>query len=367
MNDRFRIDSHKLIYHPRRTADLLAVGDDWQRAKEIYPIYLEISPVGVCNHRCVFCAIDYVGYQTTRLDEKMLALRLPEMGRLGVKSIMYAGEGEPLLHSKMAEIIAMTRAAGIDAALTTNATVLPQRFIDRALPDLSWIKVSINAGTPEGYAAIHRPKGGAGDFHQALANMKRLVAHRAAHGLTCTLGAQALLLPENAGEMAELARICRDEIGLDYLVIKPYSQHLFSHTRRYEAIDYAALLEQGAALTAMSTDAFSLIFRGRTIRKYLQTDRYDRCHATPFLWAYVMADGTVSGCSAFLLDKRFEYGNLNEQGFQAIWQGEGRRRGFEFVRHELDIAQCRRNCRMDEINRYLHQLQSGSVAHVNFI
>jgi len=33
----------------------------------------------------------------------------------------------------------------------------------------------------------------------------------------------------------------------------------------------------------------------------------------------------------------------------------------------MNIHDCRTNCRMDEINRYLHALGSGGVEHVNFI
>ena len=365
--DKFLIDSHKLIYHPKRVAQLLEVGDDWLRAREVYPLYLELSPVGACNHRCTFCAVDYIGYKAVMLDEAMLAERIPEMARLGVKSIMFAGEGEPLLHKKINEIVALTKASGIDVAFTTNGVLLNTRFINESLDKVSWIKISLNAGTEASYAAIHRTR--ERDFQRVIDNLRAASAYKRAHGLDTVIGVQSLLLPENADEMVELARLCRDEIGADYLVIKPYSQHLFSETHEYENVNYQGYLALSEQLEPMSTDDFQVIFRAHTMRKYQEAPeaRYQTCQATPFLWGYVMADGRVYGCSAYLLDSRFEYGNLNQESFQAIWQGDKRRENFQYVRHQLNIHECRKNCRMDEANRYLDRLVRQNIAHINFI
>jgi cyclic pyranopterin phosphate synthase len=363
MTDPYRIDSHKLIFHPDRVAQWAQAGNDWEEIKTIFPIYLEVSPTGACNHRCVFCALDYLGYKPRMIDADIMT-RFEEMARHGVKSIMFAGEGEPLLHRRFYDLTAAADEAGIDLALTSNGVLMDARFREELLRRFVWIKVSLNAGTASTYAAIHGTQ--EADFRRVVLNLKSCVATRNDLRLNVTLGIQILLLPENAAEVVRLARICRDEIGADYLVVKPYSQHFLSSTRRYAALDYSDLESIRDEIEKLESPIFRVIFRAHTMRKLSMPKSYQQCLSTPIFWAYVMASGDLYSCSAYLGDKRFCLGNLNSQSFEAIWQSERRHRNFGMMRNGLDIKKCRINCRMDEINRYLWEL-AHPAKHVNFI
>ncbi|MBA4373817.1 MAG: radical SAM protein [Thermodesulfovibrio sp.] len=354
--DEFRIDSHKLIFHPRELSQ-------WLAGEEVYPIYLEISPSGACNHRCTFCALDFMEYKPRFLDTAILKERLTEMGKLGVKSVMYGGEGEPFLHKDIGDIIVHTKESGIDVGITTNGVLLAQPLAEKILGSTSWIKVSMNAGTPETYAKVHRTQ--PEDFHRLVRNLTGAVALQSDLGTSCTIGAQTVLLPENAAEVETLASVVK-EIGLRYLVVKPYSQHHKSYTSEYSSVDYDAFNHLKDKLAVFNDSTFSVIFREKTMKKMKRVVRgYERCLALPF-WSYIDSGGNVWGCSAYLGDEAFRFGSIHENTFKDIWLGDRRRACMQRVATELDPEGCRMNCRMDEINLYLWELTHPS-AHVNFI
>lgn len=354
--DKYRIDSQKLMFHVPRV-------NDWLNGKTVYPLYMEASPSGACNHRCVFCSLDFMEYKPRYLETSVFLERLAELGRLGLKSIMFGGEGEPLLHKRIGDFVRHAKSSGIDVAVTSNGALLSAELAERILPHLAWMKISINAGTRETYAAIHRTR--AEDFDRVVRNLTQAAEIRRTGGYHCTLGMQMILLPDNFAEAERLAAVARDA-GMDYLVIKPYSQHPQSRTTRYKDVKYDSHLALAEKLEAFNSDRFHVVFRSRTMRKWDEGRHpYRRCLALPF-WSYIDAGGNVWGCSMFLGDSRFLYGNIYENTFQEIWEGERRRKSLQWVQDEMDASQCRINCRMDEANRYLWELRNPPL-HVNFI
>jgi MoaA/NifB/PqqE/SkfB family radical SAM enzyme len=332
-NDEYRFDSHKLMFHPARV-------QAWLEGRRIAPIYLEISPSGSCNHRCRFCAMDFY-HQRRFLDADRMRTVFQEMSTCGVKSIMFGGEGEPLLHPNIAALVRAASMARLDIGITTNASLLTHELAAEIMPCIKWLKASVDAGTRDTYAKLHGVK--AAVFDTVINNLEY-----AGHLNGGTIGVQMLWLPENKEEVATLAEIAR-EIEMDYLVVKPYSQHPSSKTKLYAGLDYSDWEQD-------RHDPF-IIWRSKAIEKWDDKTRpYDECLALPF-WGYIDSGGTVWGCSAHIGVDEFNYGNINESAFWDIWKD-----GMDY--HSIDS--CRYGCRMDECNRYLWELRNPSK-HKNFI
>lgn len=360
MIDYYKIDSHKLIYHSDRVSAFL-------QGEDIYPIYIEISPNGLCNHRCTFCGLDFMKYKNKHLNFNVLKERLYEIRRLGIKSIMYSGEGEPLLHRQITNILISTKNAGIDAALTTNGVLLNDSIAEIIIANTKWVKISINAGTSETYSKVHQTK--KDDFDLVIKNMLNAVKLKKQNNYKCTIGVQIIMLPENMNEIAILAGLTK-AIGVDYFVVKPYSQHSMSKNDRYKNIysidDYKYIEILSEKLETLNDNNFKITFRMNAFNRCNEEEKpYNKCLALPF-WSYIDSEGNVWGCSCYLGDNRLLYGNIYEETFKNIWKGEKRKSSLEWVDKNLNISTCRINCRMDEINRYLWKLKHPPE-HVNFI
>ena len=137
--DKFLIDGHKYSMHPEHAAIVkryLDEPENQERREEyqsLHPLYIEVSPVGACNHRCTFCAVDYIGYKSTFMDLDIYMRSIDSMKKKGCKSIMFAGEGEPLLHPDIAKMVNYTKEIGeIDTSFTTNAFKLNTSFVEEA-------------------------------------------------------------------------------------------------------------------------------------------------------------------------------------------------------------------------------------------
>ena len=354
MADQIRMDTHKLIFHPERVAA-------WVRGENIYPIELEVGLTNACNHRCIFCALDYTGYHPDMINTQILLDNLRELSMRGLKSVIYAGEGEPLLHKDAPEILVKTKQMGIDAAISTNGVLFSPEIAKDCLRTLTWMRFSTAAIHEDIYNQIHCAK--QGDLEKVLNNMQEAVRVKKNQKLGTTIGVQMLLLPENQNQAVEMARELR-RIGVDYFTIKPFSQH--PQSRQLLQVDYnQEMMDIEKQVKELEDENFKVYFRTHAMEMLKCIRAYKQCLALPFM-VYLDAKGNLWPCIVFMGKENFSYGNLNEESFVQIWEGKNREKLTEFFM-QMDLeSSCREICRLDEMNKYLNELKYPG-SHVNFI
>jgi radical SAM protein with 4Fe4S-binding SPASM domain len=357
MNE-YLMDGHKLLWHLDRVME-------WQRERLICPIYVEVSPVSFCNHKCIFCGIDFAMAKGVRLETKNFCKKLKEMGKMGLRSIMFAGEGEPLLHEDLPLFIKTAKMSGIDVSLTTNGTKGNYELWKKILPYLTWVRFSVDAGTKEVYTKVHNVP--AAFFDRTLNSIKEAIKVKRKDKLPVTIGVQFLMIKENLCDIENAVQVFSC-LGVDYLSLKPYSLHPQMIKRKdtvytEETMRYVKEIV-GRYKGKRKTD---LIFREEAMRIYMERQKkFSHCRALPF-WGYISSKGDFYTCSVFINDKRFKAGNIYNDNIGKIFYGRRRKKSVQYGEGDLRIAdECRLNCRMARINEFL-EFSENKPEHVNFI
>jgi radical SAM protein with 4Fe4S-binding SPASM domain len=293
------------------------------------------------------------------IDKNIMISALEDMARVGVKSVMFAGEGESLLHKNIGLFTTKAKQVGMDVSITTNGLAFTEDKIKECLPNLSWIRFSIDSGSPENYALIHGTT--KEDFTKVITNIKNSVKFRNKNNLNTIIGTQFLMIPQNEGEATKLAKILKDA-GVDNLQVKPYSHH--PNSLNNLVINPAQYNELEGKLKVFDSDDFQIKFRRATIERIKEGNSYHKCYGVPFI-TLIDAKGNIVPCNLFYDNKEFTYGNLYENKFEEIWKGDRRKKVLQKL-EEKGIKNCRKGCRLDVINRYLHRVKNPKQ-HDNFI
>src|SRR3989344_2609054 len=377
-------DSTKVQNHPTWLRRLI------KDPFSVPPIYGDISPAGGCNHRCLHCAPSILEYKYNYLGLEFFKkffreakeLREADPNGLGIRSIQFAGEGEPMLENDLSKICEQARLSEIDVAMLSNGTAFTEK---RALEVLLFINIylqfSVNAGTEQSYTNFHQTN--AADWRRIWENIKRVAKIKRELKSNCEIGVnmtvtvkgalnkKGVWVPPNWPEAEALIQKARDA-GADYVCFKPYSQLPQNHEtlQLYDDMSYEPMMDEiietGEMLRSKyETDDYEVIFRFSRFKEYELTDHgYDVCHSTPTLWFYLQSDGLLLSCQNYWLkseemshwqENEFYLGNIKQQSLKEVWFGDRRQKHLESMK-TFDISVCRKGCHPDKENRYLYWL-----------
>ena len=347
------LDGHKINYHTREIADMF---DGKLKA----PIYVEISPTGICNHKCLFCHYNYLGHEGKFKKGKMLEL-VKELAKLGVKSLVFAGNGEPTLHVDTIEAIQLAKSLGLDVAMSTNGALLKEKHFEILAKNLTWIRFSFNAGSAENYAHVHQTKDN--DYDKVIQNIKQLKATKDRLKSDITIGTQFVLIPENKDYALEHGKILKS-LGVDYFSVKHFYNHSHNEFEVVENISDEFIKDLSNEASKLCTDEFNFLVRSTS---NLSSQRvYNKCYGLEFI-VFIDENGDVYSCFSHQYDKKTIMGNIFENSFTDIWKSIQKKDSLNYINDCIEKNNCQPNCRHHQINNYLWELKNPSIPHLNFI
>lgn len=357
MNDRYLMDSHKLLWHLDRVKE-------WQDGKRIVPLRIDLGITTGCNENCIFCYGVQEGRTTAakRFDmpqEPLLRL-LQDAKDIGVRSVNLVGEGENTLNPDMYDALLYAKSIGLDMSLATNGLALNKDRIPDMLSSLAWVKFNLCAASRDTFEVVHGVKGTL--FDRVIGNIVRCVKAKRKHGLATTIGIYMILLRENLDDLLPLVKMAR-ELGVDYLGIKPCSDtpERSMNVPIEEYLEAKRILREAEFYT---TSQYLVTVKWEKMMNLGMKD-YGVCYATEFFIA-ISGTGGVYPCGHFVGNPDFLMGNILEESLKDIvvsdryWEVQDKIRTLDVNRD------CETNCGHYYINQFLWKLKNPPE-HVNFV
>lgn len=317
------------------------------------PRFAQIEPVGRCNLACRMCPVHERGDEVAEMPLERFTALLDQMP--GLERLHLQGLGEPMLHPRFFEMVALAAARGIEVSANTNLTLLtPARALACVTSGLAALSVSLDGASAAVYEGVRRRA----SFAKVLRNLARLTEARDAAQSPLRVRGVMVLMRGNAHELPALVELLHRS-GVDELLVQRLSNDLredglparYIPIRRY--VDEAEL--GPADLPAVHALFEAARERAAALGVTLHLPRLDAAPARavgaprcgwPWEQLYVTAAGELLPCCMVATADRASFGNVfsgegEDAGLAARWHGDAAREFRSRLLADRPHAVCR--------------------------
>ena len=265
------------------------------------PLEYGIEITNRCNLKCIMCAREGmtrpIGDMTVEVFQKLIN-QISDHAEL----VYLHGDGEPLLHKNVFEMVKYAKNKGLRVGLSTNATILDAKATSLLLNSgIDYLILAIDGASPETYEKIRI----GGNFGKVTENIRYLLEERKRLKIPVFCLVQCISMPQN-----------RHESDMFYRMWKPFNP---------DVIRIKPLVE---------------LIKGGTTNP--------NTYPCIFLWRSIMVDwdGTVFPCCVDT-NSTIRLGNINDTSLHEIWNGKSIQnlRKIHAADRQKEIPLCR-NCDM---------------------
>ena len=248
----------------------------------IGPITVDIAATSACNYQCYFCkAHSYLrsnNISSVFMDGGILDRLVQDLRKLGVKQLLFAGNGEPLLSKELPRVI-LKQGNHFDINVLTNGSLLnvvsPQLF-----DNLKHLRISLDSGSGIHHQVIHGYQG-KNRFSDIIGQIERLLTYPKARK---KIVLYYVITTDNHNEVDQFLDLAK--------------RYGVQHRIRPVSVDFHEL--EGKALS----------------REAKKENKLYPCY-WGFMQPFINSSGDVLLCSE---GQKTPLGNIKDESFIAIWQ-----------------------------------------------
>jgi len=322
----------------------------------------------LCNQDCHFCAYRMTGgFSSEQFGEsgnKNPNRKIPtakaieivdDCASLGVKAIQFTGGGEPTVHPDHLAIMEYAQDIGLETSLVTNGVLFREGW-EGVLPRMKWVRVSIDAGNADEYAAVRRVKP---EFYErALENITALAAEIKKQGTDCLLGVGYVITRENWADAYEGVLRIRATGAANVRLSAMFSTEGAAY---YDGI-YDSIKVEIERIKTLENDEFSVVdlFGDRISDLVQHAPDYEFCGYQQFNM-YIGGNLRVYRCCTTAYTKRGEVGDLTNRTLASWFYSQQKINAYA----KFNAKTCH-DCQFNRQNRVINYLV-GEPIHVNFV
>ncbi len=327
--------------------------NEWYKGGNPFPITMEMDLTDKCNHDCPGCCGGRA--LNKMLPQEEIQRIIYELAALGCKGLIFTGGGEPLCSPYAIEAVRLAKSCKMDVGFITNGGLLHNVNCTELLDCCTWIRVSLDAGSPKIHRKVHK----ANDFARIVENIKNLTTLKDKTGSTCTIGVGYLTgketdAPEDMMDFVDLSI----KLQVDYAQFRPFLKPVgkidFSV---FKPINFEPYFKKETKKTKIlcSKHKYDSIKRGEVKRTY------SICYGQQFTSVITAAGDMVICCHGRGVPSMC-LGSVRKQSIKGIWGSTKRQKAIE----SIQIKTCPLLCRADTFNTILWNIKQDKE-HINFL
>ncbi|MBU0930140.1 MAG: radical SAM protein [Nanoarchaeota archaeon] len=305
------------------------------------PLHIEVLSGEVCNLNCVWCRGGHRNYMSSEkmLPESIILNLIDQFADYNIEGIIrFAGmSGEPLINKGVIKGIKYGIDKGLKMGLITNGICLTPDIYDSIIGS-TYVSVSLDAGTNKTFNKLKnnlKPKNDL-TFDKIIDNIHFFSSYKRKYNNKLRFTTGYILQSDNFHEILTATKLVK-EAGSDIIQFKiPYLPKgtVFSEEQIKEL---NKILEEASSYSDSNFRAMPMQTKeeiNSELRGNKPKANFSKCYAHN-INAVIGADGNFYPCVHYYYNKGKisgqPLGNIYNQSFKDIWEGETRKRIIENI------------------------------------